>query len=151
MTKGNSKRLKIKMKTMLTKTHLKHLTYQVNGAAIEVHKQLGPGLLESVYHKCLNYELQARGIYFQSEMVVPVLYKGLTINAELRCDLYVENCLVVELKAVEAILPIFEAQLMTYMKLLEAPQGILVNFNCAHIFKEGQRTYVNEHYRTLND
>jgi len=127
------------------------LTYQVNGAAIEVHKALGPGLLENVYHKCLKHELQLRGIPFQSEMLVPVMYKGVNVQADLRCDLFIENCLVVELKAVEAVLPLFEAQLMTYMKLLKAPLGLLINFNATHIFSQGQKTYVNEYYRELMD
>lgn len=127
------------------------MTYQVNGAAIEVHKALGPGLLENVYHKCLKHELQLRGIPFQSEMLVPVMYKGVNVQADLRCDLFIENCLVVELKAVEAVLPLFEAQLMTYMKLLKAPLGLLINFNATHIFSQGQKTYVNEYYRELMD
>ena len=127
------------------------MTYQVNGAAIEVHKALGPGLLENVYHKCLKHELQLRGIPFQSEMLVPVMYKGVNVQADLRCDLFIENCLVVELKAVEAVLPLFEAQLMTYMKLLKAPLGLLINFNATHIFSQGQKTYVNEYYRELID
>jgi len=92
-----------------TKSYLKDLVYQVNGAAIEVHKALGPGLLESVYHKCMKKELIIRGLQFQSEMLVPVHYKGLQIETELRCDFFVENMLVVELKAVEFILPIHEA------------------------------------------
>ena len=136
---------------MRTKRYLKDLTYQVNGAAIEVHKALGPGLLENVYHKCLKHELQLRGIPFQSEMLVPVMYKGVNVQADLRCDLFIENCLVVELKAVEAVLPLFEAQLMTYMKLLKAPLGLLINFNATHIFSQGQKTYVNEYYRELMD
>ena len=127
------------------------MTYQVNGAAIEVHKALGPGLLENVYHKCLKHELQLRGIPFQSEMLVPVMYKGVNVQADLRCDLFIENCLVVELKAVDAVLPLFEAQLMTYMKLLKAPLGLLINFNATHIFSQGQKTYVNEYYRELAD
>ncbi|MCG9909905.1 MAG: GxxExxY protein [Flavobacteriales bacterium] len=133
----------------MKKAYLKELTYQVNGAAIEVHKHLGPGLLESVYHKCLKHELQLRKINFVSEMYVPVEYKGYDIETELRCDLFVENCLAVELKAVEFILPIHEAQLITYMKLLQAPQGLLINFHSTNIFREGQRTFVNELFRSL--
>jgi len=109
----------------LTKVQIKDLTYQINGAAIEVHKSLGPGLLESVYHKCLVHELNIREISFTSELSVPVNYKGLHLETELRCDLFIENTIVVELKAVEKILPIHEAQLLTYMNLLEAPSGIL--------------------------
>ncbi len=133
----------------ITKTQLKDLIYRVNGAAIEVHKALGPGLLESVYHKCLKHELTERGISFQSELVVPVNYKGLFLDAELRCDLFIENILPVELKSVEYILPVHEAQIITYMKLLEAPEGLLINFNVSHLFSEGQKTYVNELFRDL--
>ncbi|MEA3447031.1 MAG: GxxExxY protein [Bacteroidota bacterium] len=136
---------------MVTKSYLKDLIYKVNGAAIEVHKALGPGLLESVYHKCLKHELSLRHINFQSELIIPVNYKGIEIEAELRCDLFVEDILPVELKAIEGILSIHEAQLMTYMKLLEAPEGLLLNFNVTNIFNEGQRTYVNELYRNLSD
>jgi GxxExxY protein len=135
----------------LTKSYLKDLIYKVNGAAIEVHKALGPGLLESVYHKCLKHELSERGIRFKSELVVPVNFKGLILDAELRCDLFIENILPVELKAVEYILPVHEAQIITYMKLLKVPEGLLVNFNVSHLFKEGQKTYVNELYRNLPD
>ncbi len=135
----------------LTKAQIKDLTYQINGAAIEVHKSLGPGLLESVYHKCLAHELNIREISFTSELLVPVNYKGLQLETELRCDLFIENTIVVELKAVEKILPIHEAQLLTYMNLLEAPFGILFNFNITNIYHDGQKTYVNELYRTLNE
>lgn len=135
----------------ITKSYLKNLVYQVNGAAIEVHRELGPGLLESVYHRCMKEELKARNIRFQSELFVPVKYKGVDLDAELRCDLFIENILAVELKAVETILPIHEAQLITYMKLLNVPKGLLINFNTTHIYKEGQRTFVNELYRKLKE
>jgi len=135
----------------MTKTDLKDLIYQVNGCAIEVHKHLGPGLLESVYHSCLKKELTIRGFNFETELTIPVNYKGLDVEAGLRCDLFVEKSLVVELKAVEKVLPIHEAQLLTYMKLLEVPIGLIINFNVTHIFKEGQKTYVNELYRNLEE
>ena len=127
---------------MLNKQYLKDLVYQVNGAAIEVHKHIGPGLLESVYHKCMVKELAIRGI---NE------YKVLEFESEIRCDLFVEKSLVVELKAIDKILPIHEAQLLTYMKLLEVPMGLLINFNVTNIFKEGQKSYVNERYRYLEE
>lgn len=133
----------------ITKTYLKDLVYQVNGAAIEVHKALGPGLLESVYHKVLIKELSLRGLKYQSELIVPVEYKGLRLDTELRCDLFIENILVVELKAVEYILPVHEAQILTYMKLLDAPKGLLINFNVSNIYKEGQKTFVTENFRIL--
>lgn len=87
----------------ITKTYLKDLIYQVNGAAIEVHKNLGPGLLESIYHRCLEKELSIRDFNFNTEYIIPINYKGLQIDANLRCDLYIEKCLVVELKSVEKV------------------------------------------------
>lgn len=135
----------------MTKTYLKDLTYQINGAAIEVHKELGAGLLESVYHKCLKKELLIRGISFESEFQVPLYFKGINLETELRCDLLVENCIVVELKAIENIAPIHHAQILTYMKLLKAPKGILYNFHCVNLFKEGQKTFVNEYFRDLEE
>lgn len=136
---------------MLTKTYLKDLIYQVNGAALEVHKTLGPGLLESVYHKCLKKELTMRGITFESEIRVPLIYKGIDVDTELRCDLYVKNTLPVELKAVETMLPVHEAQLLTYMQLLNAPIGLMLNFHSVNLYKNGQKTFVNELYRKLTD
>ncbi len=133
----------------ITKTYLKNLIYKVNGAAIDVHTALGPGLLESVYHKCLCHEFNNRGIKYKSQLLVPVIYKQLKLDTELRCDFYIENILPLEIKAVEYVLPVHEAQIITYMKLLEAPEGLMINFNVTHIFKEGQKTYVNELYRTL--
>lgn len=135
----------------MTKTYLKDLIYQVNGCAIEVHKHLGPGLLESVYHTCLKKELTIRGLEFQTELTIPVYYKGLELETGLRFDLLVEKSLVVELKAIEKVLPIHEAQILTYMNLLEIPIGLMINFNVTHIFKEGQKTYVNERYRYLDE
>ena len=133
----------------VTKGYLKDLTYQVNGAAIEVHKALGPGLLESVYHKCLKQELTLRNIKFQSESDVPVFYKGIELDTNFRCDLLIEDCLVLELKTVDAIIPIHEAQLLTYMKLLKMPKEIIYNFKVVNLYKDGQRTFVNEFFRDL--
>lgn len=134
---------------MLTKKYLDDLTYEVIGSAIEVHKQLGRGLLESVYHKCLKEELSHRKIIFLTELKVPLFYREKELNVNFRCDLFVENCLVVELKSVTEMNPIFEAQLYTYMNLLKAPKGILINFNCSNIFKNGQKTFVNDYFRNL--
>lgn len=134
---------------LLTRNYLKDLVYKVNGAAIEVHRALGPGLLECTYHKCMIHELQIRNMNLKSELTVPIDYKGLIINSELRCDLLVEDSLVVEFKAVESVAPIHVAQLLTYMKLLKLPLGLMINFNCLHIFSEGQKTYVNEIYESI--
>ena len=136
---------------MVTKKSLKDLIYTVNGAAIEVHKQLGPGLLESIYHKCMIHELTLRGIHFQTELTIPIEYKGLSLESDLRCDLFVENCLVVELKATDKIIPVHVAKLMSYMNLLEAPIGLMINFNVTNIFDHGQKTYVNNRYSALKE
>lgn len=136
---------------IISRSYLKDLVYQVNGAAIEVHKSIGPGLLESVYHQCFKKELELRNINFSSELLIPLQYKGHDLDSKLRCDLFVENCLVVELKSVNEINPICEAQLLTYMNLLKAPIGLLINFNVKNIYYEGQKTLVNEYYNRLND
>jgi GxxExxY protein len=136
--------------SLVTKKQLDELTYEIVGSAIEVHKELGPGLLESIYHKCLKKELLLRGVNFKSEFSVPLLYKNEPLETELRCDLLIENKIVVELKAVETMTPIFEAQLLTYMKLLKMPKGILINFNVKNIFHEGQKTFVNEYFKLLS-
>ena len=125
------------------------LTYDIIECCIEVHKELGPGLLESVYQKCLKHELELEGINCLTEMKIPINYKGIQIEVDLRCDLFIENELIVELKAVEKILPIHEAQLMSYMKLINVPIGLMLNFNCTNIYREGQKTYVNKLYRDL--
>jgi GxxExxY protein len=110
---------------------------------------LGPGLLESVYQKCLIRELRLKGLEVLSQLKVPISYKGLDIEAELRLDIMVNDLIIVELKAIEIFNPVHEAQVMSYMKLLNKPKGILINFCCKNIYKEGQRTYVNEIYAAL--
>lgn len=129
---------------MINKTFLDKLEYRVTGACIEVHKFLGPGLLESTYQKCLMRELMLQNINFVSEQFIPINYKGILLNTELRADLIVENCLVLELKSTSTILPIHEAQILSYMKLLKLPKGLLINFNCTNIVQNGKRTFVNE-------
>jgi GxxExxY protein len=135
----------------ITKNYLRDLTYKINGAAIEVHKHLGPGLLESIYHECLKHELTLRGISFISEMHVPVNYKEISLETKLRCDLFVENIIVVDLKAVKEVEPIEEARLLSYMKLLKSPKGIIYNFNVLNLYNEGQKTYVNQFFENLED
>lgn len=134
---------------MVTQKYLDELTYEVVGASIEVHKIMGRGLLESVYHQCMKEELVHRKINFSTEMIIPVIYKEKQLSMDFRCDLFVEKCLVVELKSVQVISNVHEAQLLTYMKLLKSPKGILINFNCFNIFREGQKTFVNEHFSLL--
>lgn len=134
---------------MITQKYLDELSYELIGACIQVHKTIGKGLLENVYHQCLKEELSFRKINFFTEMKVPLIYRNKELNADLRCDLFVENCLVVELKAVSELNGMHEAQLLTYMKLLKASKGIIINFNCFNIFKEGQKTFVNEYFKLL--
>jgi GxxExxY protein len=135
----------------LTKRKLNELTYQIIGTAIEVHREMGPGLLEKVYEVCMIQELKLRGIKVQSQQSVPVVYKGVRLDADLRYDLLVEDCIVVELKAVMELIPLFEAQVMSYARLLEVPKAILINFTCTNIFKEGQKKFVNDIFRLLPD
>ena len=133
----------------ITKRYLDELTYKVIGCAIEVHKHLGPGLLESVYEKCFLKELALRGLEFKNQISVPLQYKGLELNTELRLDVLVEDILCVELKAQEGLLPIHDAVLLSYMQMLQRPKGILINFHCVNIFKEGQKTLVNKLFLVL--
>jgi GxxExxY protein len=133
----------------MTKKYLNELTYQVIGCAIEVHKHLGPGLLESVYEKCFLRELSLRNIAWQNQIWMPLEYKGMLFDTELRLDVLVEDILCVELKAQKGLLPIHEAVLLSYMQLLQKPKGILINFHCINIFKEGQKTLVNNLFSLL--
>ncbi|MCE9553239.1 MAG: GxxExxY protein [Planctomycetes bacterium] len=112
------------------------LTQAVIGAMIEVHKHLGPGLLESAYHQCLCHELALRGLSFEREKPLPVSYKGTKLDCGYRIDLIVEGKLIVELKAIDALAPIHEAQLLTHMRLANVRVGLLVNFN-VKVLKDG--------------
>ncbi len=134
---------------IITKKYLNELTYDVIGCAIEVHKHLGPGLLESVYEKCFLEELKLKSINHKNQVWVPVEYKGLKFNAELRLDILVNDILCVELKAQQELLPIHDAVLLSYMQMLQKPKGVLINFHCINIFKEGQRTLVNKLFSLL--
>lgn len=104
-------------------------TSPIIGAAIEVHRQLGPGLLESAYEQCLCHELYLRGMDFERQVDLPVSYKGLMLDCGYRIDLIVSQKVIVELKSVERILPVHEAQLLTYMKISRKPVGLLINLN----------------------
>ena len=134
---------------MITQSYIDQLTYKIIGCAIEVHKELGPGLLESIYEKCLIHELKLNGFEVKNQMSIPLFYKGIDMDCNLRFDILVDDLVVVELKSVVMTHPIFEAVLLTYMKLLLKPKGILFNFNCKNLFHEGQKTFVNEFYAKL--
>ena len=120
---------------------LEDLSREVIGAAIEVHRELGPGLLESAYEACLCNELGLRGIKNHRQKEQPVTYKGLLVECGYRIDILVEDKIVLELKAVEALLPIYEAQLMTYLKLSKCRLGFLMNFNVP-MMKDGIKRIV---------
>jgi GxxExxY protein len=119
------------------------LTHAVIGAAIEVHREMGPGLLESVYQKCMDVELKLRGLQFQSQARLPLVYKGVEIEAEeLRMDFFFPGQLVLELKAVEKLIPVHEAQLLTYLRMSKTRVGLLINFNVP-VLKDGLKRMVN--------
>lgn len=118
------------------------LTQEVIGAAIEVHREMGPGLLESVYQRCLEHELRCRGLECRRQARIPVVYKGQVVSEDdLVMDLFFPGRLVVELKAVEKLLPIHEAQLLTYLRLTRTHTGLLVNFN-VRLLKDGLKRMV---------
>ena len=139
------------MTKIITKKLVNDLSYQIIGAAIEVHKVLGPGLLESNYEKALIHELSLRGLKTKSQQTIQVPYKGIFLDCELRYDILVEDLVLVENKAVLEMHPVFEATLLTYMKHLKIPKGILINFHVMNIFNSGQKTFVNEYFRELPD
>ncbi len=115
----------------------------VIGCAIKVHKALGPGLLESAYQKCMEYELKKQGLQFQAEKSMPLIYEDVQLNTGYRLDLLVENLVVVELKSVEALTDVHRAQVITYLKLSECKLGLLINFNVA-LLKLGVERIVND-------
>jgi GxxExxY protein len=117
------------------------LSQQIVDAAFQVHSALGPGLLESIYEACLIQELKERGLTVESQKSLPVYYKGKKIEAAFKCDLFINENIIVELKAVDAILPVHEAQLLTYMKLADKRLGFVINFNTV-LIKDGIKRMV---------
>ena len=120
---------------MITQQFINDMAYRIVGCAIEVHKHLGPGLLESVYQLCMIDELIRKGFFIQSHVAVPIIYKGKLLSDPLRLDLLVENLIIVELKAVEALHPVHSAQLLSCLKLAGKPKGLLINFHTENITK----------------
>ena len=120
-------------------------TREIIGAAIDVHKELGPGLLESAYEQCLCHELSLRGLSFRRQSSLPVEYKGIRLDCGYRIDLIVEDLVVVELKTVDHIMPVHEAQLLTYLKLSRHPIGLLINFHVA-VLRDGVKRIVHDYY-----
>ena len=116
--------------------YINDISYLVIGCAIEVHKHLGPGLLESVYEPCLIEEIRSQNLKVQSQIYVPVKYKEKDLGGILKLDLLIEDLIVVEIKAVDTMIPLFKAQLLSYLKLANKPKGLLINFHSENIMSQ---------------
>ena len=134
---------------MVTQSYLTDLTYRITGACIEVHKELGPGLLEKLYNEALKDEFNLRSIDFKSEFQVDVVYKGKKLFCDYRCDFLIEDLIILEIKSVKSFEDIHRAKLLNYMNILKVPKGVLINFNVKNIYHEGQETMVNQYYKEL--
>ena len=134
----------------MTKKKVTQLSYEIIGLAIKVHKELGAGLLESIYEDCLKYELEKNGYDVKQQLTVPIIYDNKIMETKLIVDLLVNDTIVVELKAIEETLPIHEAQLLTYMKVLKKPQGLLINF-FSKLITKSMKPFVNEYFNMLHD
>jgi len=121
---------------MTTQTQINNLAYMIVGGAIEVHKNLGPGLLESVYETCLLDELRTMGFQIKSQVYVPIIYKNKDLGGHLKLDILVNDIIIVELKAVDVMIPLYKAQLLSYLKLTGKPKGLLINFHCENIVEQ---------------
>ncbi len=133
---------------MITQAYINEISYKIIGCAIEVHKHLGPGLLESVYEACFIDELRNSGLEVRSQLYVPVQYKGRDLGGNLKLDLLVNDLVIIEEKAVEVMIPLYKAQLLSYLKLSGKPKGLLINFNSENI-KEQLISLVTEEFAKL--
>ena len=133
---------------MITQKYINEISYKIIGCAIEVHRYLGPGLLESVYEACFIDELINAGLSVRSQLYVPILYKGKDLGGSLKLDLLVNDLIIVEEKAVELMTPLFQAQLLSYLKLSGKPKGLLINFNC-EVIKEQVVSMVTKEFAKL--
>ena len=129
----------------MTKEEYNRLSHRIIGAAIEVHRELGPGLLESVYEECLYEELKLQGFRVERQLELPVIYKGRELDKKFRMDLVVEDKIVLELKCVSMIIPIHEVQLVTYLRLSNKKLGLLLNFNVEQMIK-GVKRKINGYF-----
>ncbi|SET75290.1 GxxExxY protein [Draconibacterium orientale] len=130
---------------MISKTEIEKIGKQIVDAAFEVHSELGPGLLESVYEICLVEELKERGLTVERQVKLPVVYKDKILQKEFIIDILVEKCVIIELKAVEMLLPVHEVQTLTYMKLADMKLGYLINFNVP-LIKQGIKRKINGYF-----
>jgi GxxExxY protein len=133
---------------MITQKYINEISYKIIGCAIEVHKQLGPGLLESVYEACFIDEMRSTGLSVKSQIYIPIHYKGKDLGGILKLDLLVNDLIVVDEKAVEQMIPLYKAQLLSYLKLTGKPKGLLINFNCENI-KDQLVSIVTEEFAKL--
>ena len=134
---------------MLADVPYNSITGAIIESAIDVHRQLGPGLLESSYLPCLQYELSQRNLVFECQRAVPIVYKQITLAASYRIDLIVAHEIVVEVKAVDRLLSVHDAQLLTYLRLINAPAGLLINFNVPKLL-DGVKRVMNSRYRAAH-
>jgi len=121
---------------IITQKYINDISYKIVGCAIEVHKELGPGLLESIYQTCLIEELKAVKFEVKSQVPIDINYKGKKLDSTLRLDLLVNDFVIVESKAVEQMISLYTAQLLTYLRLTQKPKGLLINFNCENITRQ---------------
>ena len=126
----------------MTKEEYDKLSKQILDASLTVHREMGPGLLESVYESCLLQELSLRNIKVKSQVFLPLFYKGVELKKDFRIDILVENKIIIELKAVDTIMPVHEAQIISYLKLADKKLGFLINFNVP-LIKDGFRRFIN--------
>lgn len=133
----------------ITQKYINELTYKITGAFIEVHKIVGPGLFENVYHECLKKELDLLKLEYKSELEIPLNYKGKIINCKVKCDFLIENLIILEIKSVTDLNNVHRAQTINYMNLLKIPKSILVNFNVNNLYYEGHETFVSKYFATL--
>jgi GxxExxY protein len=126
----------------MNKEQYNYLSKQILDSSIEVHREMGPGLLESVYEECLIEELRSRGIFCEQQVYLPLIYKGKELNKDFRLDVLVENEIIIEIKAVEYVQAVHEAQVISYLKLANKKLGFLINFNVP-LLKDGFKRYVN--------
>lgn len=132
---------------MITQKYINEISYKIIGCAIEVHKHLGPGLLESVYESCFIDEMEHAGLLVKPQVYVPVQYKGKDLGGKLKLDLLVNDLIIVEEKAVEQMIPLYKAQLLSYLKLTGKPKGLLINFNSENIKEQLVSLVTNEFAR----
>lgn len=137
------------MDKIISQKYVDQIAHAIIGCAIDIHKELGPGLLESAYEKCMIYLLNKKGFKVESQLEVPITFQDLIVSKAYKLDLLVEDLVIVELKAIREFTPVDKAQILTYLRFMKKPKGILINFHCSNIFYEGQQTFITKEYSKL--